>query len=112
MNAEPLEITDRLARSYANWRQGQSSTPRCEPPGEADIDIARTLLVKFVSFFEAMGTPLHVPLPREKAIEKFARAACEQLGIDPDEIVDPVGPVFRWDAVAIQMDKLEEELYG
>jgi hypothetical protein len=41
MELPALKPTERdLAVTVANIRQGESATPRCEPPGEADIDIA------------------------------------------------------------------------
>lgn len=43
LEQEAAKVVDagRLARLVAEIRQGKSSTPRCEPPGEADVDIAR-----------------------------------------------------------------------
>jgi hypothetical protein len=36
-----VERARKLASTVANIRQGQSSTPRCEPPSEYDIEIAQ-----------------------------------------------------------------------
>ena len=35
---------DDWAYAFANWRQGQRSTPSCEAPGAADIRICRDLI--------------------------------------------------------------------
>jgi hypothetical protein len=40
----PAEATSAWAVTLANIRQGQSSTPRCEPPGEADIASAANMI--------------------------------------------------------------------
>lgn len=35
------EMIRHLASTVANIRQGESSTPRCEPPGEFEVNLAR-----------------------------------------------------------------------
>lgn len=56
---EPVAVSRKLAVSFAEYIQGQSSTPRCEPPSEDAIKIAETLLGRVTGFFEAVGTPLY-----------------------------------------------------
>lgn len=56
---EPVAVSRKLAVSFAEYIQGQSSTPRCEPPSEGAIKIAETLLARVTGFFKAVGTPLY-----------------------------------------------------
>lgn len=63
----PKEPTPFWARMLAERRQGQSASPRCEPPSRADVKIAETLIRDVLA---AAPSADLVPVPREW---------CEQL---------------------------------
>lgn len=46
-----------LAVTVANIRQGRSSTPRCEPPGEADIKIAEQAVKDVLRAIDLSSAP-------------------------------------------------------
>lgn len=50
----PSEPTRQWAVMLAEIRQGQSSTPRCEPPGEADIQAAARMIGMVLRAAEAL----------------------------------------------------------
>lgn len=62
------EIAAKIASTVANIRQGQSSTPRCEPPGDYDIQIAREISETVIRGLTAAGYRLLGP-DEAKALE-------------------------------------------
>jgi len=53
----PAMATREWATSYATWKFGQSATPRCESPGEIDIEWAATLIRNMLSVAPAPPPP-------------------------------------------------------
>jgi len=71
----PEPDLDAWADAFANWRQGQRSTPRCEAPGAADIRICRDLIKGMLACRPAPSTSTE-----EALVEQAARASYEYEG--------------------------------
>lgn len=68
---------DDWAYAFANWRQGQRSTPSCEAPGAADIRICRDLIEGMLAC--RPSAPSNWTEEALRAENARLRAACQRL---------------------------------
>jgi len=87
---------DDWAYAFANWRQGQRSTPSCEAPGEADIRICRDLIKGMLACRpSAPSTSTEEALRAENARLRAALEVISNRPI-PDQPATAPGDELSW----------------
>lgn len=81
------------------------------PAPQAECDGCGDPWIEYVRADLATPSPTTDTLERREAIvEDRARRICKHFGVDPDEIVDPYGPVHQWDGPAYHIHDAIEAL--
>lgn len=77
MTGEHMEVTPALSSAFANYRQGQRSTPRCEPPSDYDKQIAADMLKDFFRFMAVSNITDPRITTLQATVERQAAALAE-----------------------------------